>query len=82
MPAYNHLLDLEMRDSILDHRSSANVVFVHAIRYVPVHEDVARLAATDGRLRDAAICAADPEHFGPLTLCEIFEGIRVFLGGL
>jgi len=68
-----------MRHSILDDRRGADVIFVNTIGNVPVHEDVAGLAATDGRLRDAAICTANPEHFGPLALCELFEGVRVFL---
>lgn len=80
MAADDHLSDLEMGDGILDDGRGADVVGVDAVGDVAVHKDVAGLAAADGRLRDAAVCAANPQHFGPLALCELFEGVRVFLG--
>jgi hypothetical protein len=54
MSADDHLLHLEMRDRTLDHTCRNDVVVVHCIRDVAVHEDVARLAVADGRLGNAA----------------------------
>jgi hypothetical protein len=82
VPAHHHLLHAEMRDGILDDRGGAHVVGMHAVRDVAVHEDVAGQAVADGRLRDAAVCAAYPQDLGPLALCVVEEGIRICLGGL
>lgn len=40
---------------------------MHCIRDVAVHEDLAGLAVTYSRFRDATVCAADPQDIGSLA---------------
>jgi hypothetical protein len=51
----------------------------NAIGNVAMHENIPRLAAADGRLRHAAVRTANPKDLGPLALCELLKGVRVFL---
>lgn len=82
MSAHDHLLHLQMRHGILDHARRADVVRVHAVGNVAVHEDVADAPSTDGRLGNAAVCAAYPQDLRPLALCEVRKRIRICLGRL
>lgn len=81
MPTHDNLLHLQMRNRVLDDARGANIIRVHAVRDVPVHEDVARSAIAHGRLRNARIGAAYPQDFWPLALGEVGKGIRICLGG-
>lgn len=80
MPAHDNLADFQMHDGVFDDRGGAHIIGMDAVGDVAVHEDVARLAVTHGRLRYAAVCASYPEDFGPLALCQVVKGIRVCLG--
>ena len=81
MPTDDHLLHLEMRYGILDDTGRVEIICMYCVCDVPVHEDVAGLAVADGCLRDATVGAAYPQNLGRLALCELREGVRVFLGG-
>ena len=50
---------------------------MHRIRYIAVHKDLAWLAVAYSVFGYAAVCAADPENVGSLTLGEECEGVRV-----
>lgn len=81
MPTHNHLLNLQMRNRILDDTGGANISGMHAIRNIPMHEDIARRAIANRRLWNARICAAYPEYLRPLALCEVGKSIRICFGG-
>jgi len=81
MPTNNHLLDLEMHDGILDHTRGVEVIWMHRVRNIPVHEDVARLAIADRGLGHSTVSAPNPQNLGRLALCKLGEGVRVYLGG-
>jgi hypothetical protein len=81
MAADHNLLHFQVRDGVLDDGCSADIIGMHAICDIAVHKDVARLTVTHGRFWDPAVCTANPQHLGPLALCEIGEGVRILLGG-
>lgn len=58
--AYDHLLDLQMRDSVLDNRGCTDVVGVHAVGDIAVYEQIPRLTVAYCRLRYSAVGAANP----------------------
>jgi hypothetical protein len=80
MPTYNYLFHLHVGNGILDDRRCADIICMHAIRDIAMHEDVARLAVAHGRLWDAAICTSYPQDLGPLALCEFGKGSRIGFG--
>jgi hypothetical protein len=80
MPAHNHLLDLEMRDSIFDHARRIEVVRMHRVCDVAMHKNIARLAEADSGFGHAAVGTAYPQNLGRLALCELRERVRVVLG--
>jgi hypothetical protein len=77
MSTYNHFLDFQERDRILDYTRCVDVVSMHRVGYVAMHEYLAGLAVADGRFGDPRICAPDPEYFGCLALGEDGKGIWV-----
>lgn len=80
MATYHHLLDLQVRNSILDYTCRVEVVGVYRIRNVSMHKYVAGLAVADGGLRYATVGTAYPQDIGRLALCEFGEGVWVCLG--
>jgi hypothetical protein len=77
---HDHFLDFQERDRILDYTRCVDVVGVHRVRYVAMHEYLAGLAVADGRFGDPRICAPDPEYLGRLALGEDGKGIWVARG--
>ena len=53
MTAENDVLDLEVFDGVFDHASRVEVVGVHLVGDVTMHEQVSRFQARDRRLRYA-----------------------------
>jgi hypothetical protein len=82
MPADDDLLDLQVRDCVLDDRGRVNVLGMHAVCDVAVHKELAGLAMADGGFWDAAVCTPNPEDFRRLAFAKLDEGIRVLLGCL
>lgn len=80
--AYDYLLDLQVRDGILDDGRGIDVIDMHCVRDVAVDEDVAGLAVADGRLGYPAVCTANPENLRRLASAQFDEGIRILLGCL
>lgn len=61
VPAQHHVLDLEVRHGVLDHRRSVDVGRRDDVGDVAVDEDVARLQAEDRRLGAAGVGATEPD---------------------
>ena len=68
VPTDDHLVDFEMRDSILDHTRGVVIVRVYGVRDIAMHEDVAGLAVAYSGLQDATVGAAYPENLRRLPL--------------
>jgi len=62
--ADNDLLDLQMSDRVLDDARGVDIAGLDDIGDIAVDEELAGLAKADGRLRDPAIGAANPEPLG------------------
>lgn len=80
LPAYDDLLDLEMRNGVLDDTRGVQVICMDRIRNITVHEDLARLARGDGSLWDARIGAAYPPIHSisePTSAHEYPSGYRI-----
>jgi hypothetical protein len=77
MSTHNHFLYFEMRNRVLDDTSRIDVIRMHRICNVAVHENIAGLALADSTLRQPRVAAAQPEYLGRLALGEVDEGIGV-----
>lgn len=78
------MLDLQVRDRILDDGAGVDVGRADDVGDVAVDEDVTGLQAEDRRLGDARVGAAEPEDRGRLPGRERWEEGRVlvrFVGG-
>lgn len=79
MPTHNHMLDLQVPDTELDHTEQRDIRRADDVGDVAVDKDVARLHAHDGGLRHARVGAADPEDLGSLAFGA--GGEEVWVGG-
>jgi hypothetical protein len=82
MSTHNHLLHFKMRNRILNHTRRVDIVGMHRVGNVAVHEYVAGLALANCALREAGVAAAEPEDLRGLALGEVDKGIGVFCGGV
>jgi len=81
VPAYDHVLDAEHVDGVLQHRETAEIVMKHEVCDVAVHEQLARREADDLVRGHAAVGAADPEIARRLLRGEFAEEAGVPLLG-
>eukprot|EP00961_Rhodomonas_salina_P280790 3792975-Rhodomonas_salina.2 len=72
---YPEVLDGELEDG---HKAGVGVD--HLIRYIPVHEKLARLEANNLVGRDTRITASHPQELGGLASGHVFEEVLVVLG--
>jgi hypothetical protein len=75
VPTEHHMLDFEMHDGIIDDGVDAEVVGMHDICNVPVHEDLAWFQTKDGGFRASGVGASNPEDFGRLAACKFREQV-------
>jgi hypothetical protein len=68
MSTHNHLLYFEVRNCIFNNTCRIDIIRMHRVGDVAVHEYVARLALANGALGEPGVAAAEPEDLGGLAL--------------
>jgi len=65
--ADDDLLDLQICHRVLDDARGVDVAGLDDVGDVAMDEELAGLAVADGRFRDSAVGASDPEYLGRLS---------------
>lgn len=76
----HHLPHLEVRNSKLHHTRRIDIVRMHRVGNITMHEDIPGLTVADRRFRNPTIRAPYPEYLGRLAFGKVDKGIRVSLG--
>jgi len=79
MAADYHVLYMQNFDRILQHRQAIHIGMIYKIRYVSMHEHLAREQPDARGRRNAAVGTSDPKIFGRLDLGQLLKKRRVAL---